>query len=64
MKLGELREKNIHELQELLLNSQKQLDELVFKKRAGKLEKFHEIQRNKIMIARILTILRERKTKI
>ena len=63
MELSELKEKNEKELLELLEVARKKTHEMSFALTLGKLKKTHEIQQNKKMIARILTLLKNAKSK-
>ena len=63
MELSELKEKNEKELLELLEVARKKTHEMSFALALGKLKKTHEIQQNKKMIARILTLLKNAKSK-
>jgi len=63
MKAKELRKKSEKELKELLKENYKKLEELKFNKTLGKLKNPRIIRDLKKDIARILTILNERKIK-
>ena len=61
MKAKELRQLSNKELEEKLKEAKKNLQELRFKLSLGKLKNPHQIKLTKKAIARILTILNERK---
>ena len=58
MDIKEIKLKEIGELQHLLLESRKKLDELLFKARQKQLKNIREIREVKKDIARILTVLK------
>lgn len=58
MDIKEIKLKGISELQHLLLESRKKLDELMFKARQKQLKNIREIREVKKDIARILTVLK------
>lgn len=60
MKIKELRQKSTRELQVLLEQSQKKLSQLRFDLNSKKLKNVREIPLNKKLIAKILTILKEK----
>lgn len=62
MKTKELRQKPIKELQALLREKQKKLSQLRFDLNNKKLKNVREIPQSKRVIAKILTILQEKKT--
>lgn len=63
MELSDLKGKNEKELFELLEDARKKTHEMSFALALGKLKKTDEISKNKKLIARILTLLAESKTK-
>jgi ribosomal protein L29 len=63
MELTDLKGKNEKELLELLEVAQKKTHEMSFALTLGKLKKTDEISKNKKLIARILTLLAEAKSK-
>lgn len=60
MKIKELRQKSTRELQVLLEQSQKKLSQLRFDLNSKKLKNVREIPLSKRLIAKILTILKEK----
>lgn len=60
MKVSELREKNINELRQLLLDQQKEQFKLRMEKGMGEAPKSHEIQGLRKNVARINTIINEK----
>jgi large subunit ribosomal protein L29 len=61
MKIEEIRRKNEKELQYLLLELREKLRQLRFDHAAGKLKNIQDIRNTKKTIARILTVLNERR---
>jgi large subunit ribosomal protein L29 len=61
MKIRELRQKSEKELQQTLLNFRDKLRELRFNLAGGKVKNIKEIHQTKKDIAKILTLLNERK---
>jgi len=61
MKLEEIRSKNEEELHHLLLELRERLRQLKFDHAAGKLKNIQEIRQTKKTVARILTVLNERR---
>lgn len=62
MKIKEIKEKKEAELQKLLREKREKLRELRFTLATGKLKNSAEIKQAKKDVARILTVLNERKT--
>lgn len=62
MTVQELRQKNEQELHTLLNEARVKLHELSFKAAAKQLKDFSEVGKTKREIARVMTILRERRT--
>jgi large subunit ribosomal protein L29 len=60
MKITELRQKSLSELQKLLIESRERLRELRFDLAAGKVKNIREIRKVKRNIARILTLLNQK----
>lgn len=61
MKVQELRQKNERELQQLLDEARVKLHELSFKAAAKQLKNVADVSKTKREIARVLTVLRERR---
>lgn len=61
MAKNELKEKNIAELQKMLASSREKLRELRFKITSKQLKDVREVREVKKIIARVLTILREKR---
>jgi len=61
---GKLREKSVPELEDLLRDDSKELVDLRIRKETGQLEKPHEIKKYRREIARIKTILEEKRDSI
>jgi len=60
MEIKELRLKEITELNQLLKDNRKKLDDLKFKIKQGQLKNIREIRLIKKDIAKILTVIREK----
>ena len=60
MKLKEIKEKSIEELNELILDSKKQLLDLRLQKSLGKLENTAQLGQLKTVIAQAKTIIKEK----
>jgi len=60
MKVGELRKKDKKELEKMLRDRQRSLNELRFQLAMNKIKNVSEIKKTKREIARILTILKEK----
>lgn len=60
MKFAELKDKNNKELQALLSETRKNIQNQKFEYALGKLKETSEIARNKKLIARILTLLNKK----
>lgn len=61
MKAKELREQSTEELQKTLYETSKQLFQLRMKNSTGQLNKSHELKKTQRNVARIQTILNEKK---
>ncbi|PID37688.1 MAG: 50S ribosomal protein L29 [Pseudomonadales bacterium] len=60
MKISELREKSVEELNQLLEETQISAFQLRMAKAAGQLSATHEVKSNRRMIARIKTLINEK----
>ena len=63
MKLGEIREQTVEELKDKIISLRKELFDLKIQKATFKLENVAEIRKNRKLIARIKTIIREHQLK-
>lgn len=60
MKTEELRAKSVEELKELLAETREKLSEINFKLSVNQLKTVNEVSDNRKLVARILTILKEK----
>ena len=64
MKIKELKEKPLNELNKLLKESQDKLREMNFKVSQRQLKNVRELRRTKRMVARIFTLLKQKSAKV
>ena len=64
MKLSEIREKTVDELNQLVVDSKKKLFDLRIQKSMHKLENTAEIANTKRLIAQIKTVLRQKEIEV
>jgi large subunit ribosomal protein L29 len=60
MKASEIRQKDIKELEALLFDLREKLRQLKFQLFSGRIKNLKEIRKTKKVVARILTVLREK----